>query len=77
MATLTVETLHNLKQYFESQLELTLSSIRPTDSGRLLKNKITGFILALQDRLVELKPNLMCNGCERVANMNESHISAN
>ena len=47
---------------------MTIDSIKPTDSDRLLKNKITGFIITLQDRLLELKPKLMCNGCGRIAN---------
>ena len=45
-----------------------INAIKPTDSDRLVKNKINGFIIALQDRLFELKPKLMCNGCGRVAN---------
>lgn len=68
MATYSAETLIDLKQYFDSQLETTLNAIRATDSERLLKNKINGFIIAIQDKLFELKPKLMCNGCGRVAN---------
>ena len=51
-----------------------IGTIRPTDSDRLVKNKVNGFIITLQDKLLELKPKLMCNGCGRVAN-NGSSVS--
>ena len=44
-----------------------MSTISPQDSDRLLKNKITGFLISLQDKLLELKPKLMCSGCGRAA----------
>ena len=44
---LTTESLFDLKQYFDSQFEATLSAIKDTDSDRLVKNKINGFIIAL------------------------------
>ena len=62
MAALTTETLFDLKQYFDSQMESCLSSIRATDSDRLVKNKINGFIIAIYDKLVELKPKLGRSG---------------
>ena len=41
------------------------------DSERLVRNKINGFIIAIQDKLFEMKPKLMCNGCGKMA-INES-----
>ena len=46
-AAMTPETLLDLKMFFDSQLELTFSGIRPNDSDRLLKNKISGFLLTI------------------------------
>ena len=65
---LTTETLVDLKQYFDEQLQLTLNSIGEGDSERLVKNKVNGFIIALQDKLIEIKPKLMCSGCGMVKN---------
>ena len=56
----TAETLVDLKSYFDEQLSLTLNSIGEGDSERLVKNKVNGFIIALQDKLLEIKPKLMC-----------------
>ena len=67
MATLTTESLFDFKQYFDVQMESTLSSLTAMDSDRLIKNKINGFLIAIQDKLFELKPKLMCNGCGLVA----------
>jgi len=68
MAQLSTETLVELKLFFDAQLETTLSQIRGTDSDRLLKNKINGFLIAVLDKILDLKPKLACNGCGRVAN---------
>ena len=65
---MTVETLIGLKQFFDSEMEHTLTGIRPSDSDRLLKNKVSGFLLTLQDKLLEMKPKMMCTGCGLVAN---------
>ena len=74
MSLLTTESLFELKHYFDEQLEATLGAIKSQDSERLIKNKINGFIIAIQDRLFELKPKLMCNGCGRAA-ANSSQVS--
>ena len=58
MVMLTTESLFDLIQYFDSQFEATLAAIKDTDSDRLVKNKINGFIIAIQDKLFELKPKL-------------------
>ena len=55
----TAETLVDLKSYFDEQLSLTLNSIGEGDSERLVKNKVNGFIIALYDKLLEIKPKLM------------------
>ena len=47
MVMLTTESLFDLKQYFDSQFEATLAAIKDTDSDRLVKNKINGFIIAI------------------------------
>ena len=60
---MTTESLFGLKQYFDSQFEHTMAAIQTTDSDRLVKNKINGFIISIQDKLFELKPKLQCNGC--------------
>lgn len=63
-----METLLDLKKFFETQLEVTLSLIKAHDSERLRKNKVNGFIIALQDKLIEIKPKLRCAGCGKAAN---------
>ena len=68
MAQSMAIALVELKQFFDTQFELTQASLREGDSERLIKNKINGFIIALQDKLFELKPNLMCSGCGKAAN---------
>ena len=60
MSTFNTETLVELKNYFDDQLQLTLNSIGKGDSDRLVKNKVNGFIIAIQDKLLEIKPKLMC-----------------
>ena len=65
---MTTESLFDLKQYFDTQFEHTLAALKTTDSDRLVKNKINGFIIAIQDKLFEFKPKLQCNGgCGGVA----------
>jgi hypothetical protein len=44
---LTAETLLDFKQFFDDQLQFTLSSIDARDSDRLVRNKISGFLIAL------------------------------
>lgn len=73
-SSLTTETLFELKDFFDSQFQFTMRSILPSDSERLLKNKISGLIISLQDKLLELKPKLKCNGCRGIAT-NKSQIS--
>ena len=51
-----------------------MNAIKQHDSERLIKNKIKGFIIAIQDKLFELKPKLKCNGSGRAAD-NSSQIS--
>jgi len=70
---LTAESLIELKQFFDKNLDKTLSSLRSNDSDRLVKNKINGFLISLQDRLFDLKPKLMCNGCGRAVS-NRDHL---
>ena len=71
---LTTESLLELKIFFNSQLEATLMTMRTNDSDRLRKNKINGFLIALQDRLFELKPKLMCSGCGMAHGTNETSV---
>ena len=63
MTMMTRTSLFDLKQYFDTQFEQTVAAIKTTDSDRLVKNKINGFIIELQDKLFELKPKLKCIGC--------------
>ena len=58
MVTLTIETLNEFKQYFDAQMEMTLATISSKDSDRLVKNKINGFFIAIQDKMIELNPKL-------------------
>lgn len=44
---LSAESLLELKQFFDVSLENTLHSLKTTDSERLVKNKINGFLIAL------------------------------
>ena len=67
MAMMTTDSLFDLKQHFDTQFESTLAAIKTTDSDRLVKNKINGFIIAILDKFFELKPKLQCTGCNGVA----------
>ena len=58
MAKLTIETLVELKEFFDSQLESTLQQIGENDSERLVKNRVSGFLLAIYDKLIQIKPKL-------------------
>ena len=58
MAKLTIETLVELKEFFDSQLEATLSQIGENDSERLVKNRVSGFLLVIYDKLIQIKPKL-------------------
>ena len=51
-----------LKNFFDEQLRLTVASIGQSDSDRLVKNKVNGFLIGLQDKLLEIKPSLMRQG---------------
>lgn len=70
--SLTTETLFDFKMYFDSQLEATVSAIMENDSERLIKNKINGFLIAIQDKLFQIKPKLQCNGCGKIGNTNSA-----
>ena len=59
MSLLNTETLINLKAFFDDQLKRTIDSIGQGDSDRLIKNKVNGFLIALQDKLLEIKPKLL------------------
>ena len=72
---LSADSLLQLKSYFDEQLEATLASLRRTDSDRLVKNKINGFLIGLQDKLFEFKPKLMCNNCGNKALANDESIT--
>ena len=63
MSKLTIETLGELKEYFDSQLDATLSQIGENDSERLVKNRVNGFLLVILDKLIQIKPKLACSGC--------------
>ena len=52
MSILSTDTLVEIKEFFDSQLEITLNQINEGDSERLIKNKVNGFILAIQDKLL-------------------------
>ena len=58
MVSLTIETLNEFKQYFDAQMEMTLATITSKDSDRLIKNKINGFFIAIQDKMIELNPKV-------------------
>ena len=73
---LTTDSLLELKIFFNTQLEATLMSMRSNDSDRLRRNKINGFLIILQDRLFEMKPKLMCNGCGK-ADVSEENSESN
>ena len=60
MSLLSTETLIDLKNYFDNQFKQTLNSIGDGDSERLVKNKVNGFLIGLQDKLLEIKPKLNC-----------------
>ena len=60
---LTVDALLQLKTFFDENFQATLSSLNATDSDRLVRNKINGFVISLQDRLFKLKPKNKCQGC--------------
>ena len=47
MSLLNTETLIELKNFFDEQLRLTVASIGQTDSDRLVKNKVNGFLIGL------------------------------
>ena len=68
---LSADTLIQLKSFFDEQLNSTLVSLKTNDSDRLIRNKINGFIIALQDRIFELKPKLRCNNCHKAMDSNE------
>ena len=61
----TVETLLELKEFFDINFEATTSSLRKFDSERLIHSKVNGFLNALQDRLVSL-------GCGQPQNKTEN-----
>lgn len=69
--TLTTDALLQLKVFFDSQIQITLQSLKPTDSDRLKRNKINGFLITLQDKLFEIKPKLMCHTCGKAADGND------
>ena len=68
---LTSESLFELKKFFDKQLETTFSSLKVTDSDRLRRNKINGFLIILQDKMFELKPKLMCSTCGKAEPTND------
>ena len=59
----TAQSLLEFKTFFDTNLQDTLSSLGPSDSDRLVKNKINGFLITLLDKMLELKPKLRCHGC--------------
>ena len=63
--SLTIEALTELKKYFDEQLEITLGLIKAYDSERLMKNKINGFIIAIHEKLLEIKPSLKHSGSSK------------
>lgn len=48
----TVETLLELKEFFDINFDATISSLRKFDSEKLIHNKVNRFLIALEDRLV-------------------------
>ena len=66
MSLLNTETLIDLKNFFDEQLQRTIESIGQGDSDRLIKNKVNGFLIGLQDKMLDIKPKLMCQGCGMV-----------
>jgi hypothetical protein len=42
-----IETLVGLKAYFDDNLQFTIRSITMTDSERLVRNKVEGFLISL------------------------------
>ena len=58
---ISIETLIDLKNFFEDNLDQTIKTISKNDSERLLKNKIEGFLISLQDKIFELNPQLKCS----------------
>lgn len=57
---ISLETLIELKNYFEENLDQTVRSIGKSDSDRLIKNKVEGFLITLQDKLFEIIPSIKC-----------------
>ena len=62
MSLLNTETLVDLKNFFDEQWQRTIDSIGRGDSDRLIKNKVNGFLIGLQDKLLEIKPKLLRQG---------------
>ena len=62
---LTVDSFRALKVFIDGEYEAVLGTLRPSeDSDRLTRNKILGFVIALQDRLAQLKP-VRCGRCDK------------
>ena len=64
---LTLKDLDSLRAFFEQRLQwLYKYQIAQEDSDKLLDNHITGFLIALQDQIRKIKPDLNepCN-CDR------------
>jgi len=57
---LGIETLYELQTFFNAELQSTLNSMTNSDSGRLLDNRVNGFLICLQDRLLTVKPSFKC-----------------
>ena len=58
-----VEALLELKTFFDETMNTTLKSITNKASDRLIKNKIEGLLIGLQDKIFEIKPSFRCTSC--------------
>ena len=54
---LSVEGIKSLKRYIDGEYESVINSMKVTDSDRLIRNKVLGFVIALQDHLNQIKPD--------------------
>ena len=64
---LDYETLIDLKAFFDrshSELIKYINNISTSKSKqRLVDNRVQGFLIAIQDRIFEMSPELQCQGC--------------